>query len=263
MFYRLPHPWNPGYAIPDYIMAEPPGRGVHRTKYMPRRTIDTTVPVYLGDDTVPVGARSDMIANFGKRGSEWIMATIGTVPRDERKAALRILLNHLESGLYDKVAGKAEKFQSQGYAPTAALHKALAAAMSEGLLNQLIDIGRGHKHSLGLWNPFGWAAKKIAGAGGRGAEWAKEGVEKLGSLACGVVSSDLGVAAAAGGAGAAGVPPQVGAQGAQIANQVCKSGDKKPLSPTKPIPVQGGSPSWVMPAAIGAGALVLFLALRK
>ena len=262
MFYRLPHPWNPGYAIPDYIMAEPPGRGVHRTKYLPRRTIDTTVPMYLGDDMMPVGSRSDMIANFGKRGAEWIMATIGSVPRDERKAAIKVLLDHLEDGLYDKVAAKAEKFQGQGYPPKAALQKALAASMSEGLLNQLIDIGRGRRHALGLWNPFGWAAKKIAGAGGKGAQWAKEGVEKLGSLACGVVGSDIGVAAAAGGAGAAGVPPQVGAQGAQIANQMCKSGGTKPTPPTQSIPVKR-TPGWVMPAAIGAGALVLVLALRK
>lgn len=259
MFYRLPHPWNPGYAIPDYIMAEPMGRGVHRTKYLPRRTIDTGVPQYLGD----VGGSQDMIANFGKRGAEWIMATIGRVPADERKGALKVLLEQLEPGLPDRVAAKRSKFLKQGHAPKAAMQKALASSMSEGLLNQLIEMGRGQRMSLGIWNPFAEIAKLVSKGGTKGAQWARDGVEKLGSLACGVVSSDLGVAAAAGGAGAAGVPPKVGAQGAQIANQVCKSGDKKPATTTQLTTPIKSTPGWVLPVAIGAGALVLVMVLKK
>jgi hypothetical protein len=40
MQFRKPHPWDGGYAIPDYVMSEPGLRGTHTTKYMPRRTID-------------------------------------------------------------------------------------------------------------------------------------------------------------------------------------------------------------------------------
>lgn len=46
-FYHLPHPWNPGYAIPDYVLAEPPGRGTFTTAWLPRGTISELVPDYL------------------------------------------------------------------------------------------------------------------------------------------------------------------------------------------------------------------------
>lgn len=50
-FYHQPHPWNPGYAIPKYVLAEPPGRGTFTTKWLPRRTISNVVPDYLAKPT--------------------------------------------------------------------------------------------------------------------------------------------------------------------------------------------------------------------
>ncbi|MDX1421555.1 MAG: hypothetical protein R3322_00355 [Kiloniellales bacterium] len=41
---KIPPPWNPGFALPSWVSVEAPGRGAHRTKYMPRRTVDTLVP---------------------------------------------------------------------------------------------------------------------------------------------------------------------------------------------------------------------------
>ncbi len=46
-FYHLPNPWNPHYAIPDYVMAEPPGRGTFTTAWLPRRTISELVPDFI------------------------------------------------------------------------------------------------------------------------------------------------------------------------------------------------------------------------
>jgi hypothetical protein len=37
--YQAPHPWNAGFAVPRYILAEPQGRGTFTTKQLPRRTI--------------------------------------------------------------------------------------------------------------------------------------------------------------------------------------------------------------------------------
>ena len=51
-FYHQPHPWNPGYAIPKYVLAEPPGRGTFTTKWLPRGTISDVVPDFLAE---PVG----------------------------------------------------------------------------------------------------------------------------------------------------------------------------------------------------------------
>ena len=46
-FYHLPNPWDPGYAVPEYVMAEPPERGTFTTKWLPRGTISTVVPDFL------------------------------------------------------------------------------------------------------------------------------------------------------------------------------------------------------------------------
>ena len=48
-FYKLPHPWNPGYVIPDYVMAEPPERGAFVTQWLPRGTISEVVPDYFAE----------------------------------------------------------------------------------------------------------------------------------------------------------------------------------------------------------------------
>lgn len=53
-FYHLPHPWNPGYAIPRYVMAEPPERGTFTTQWLPRGTIPGLIPDYFAN---PMGAK--------------------------------------------------------------------------------------------------------------------------------------------------------------------------------------------------------------
>ncbi len=58
-FYQLPHPWDPGYAIPKYVMGEPPERGVFVTQWMPRGTIPTLVPDYLAKPGEKILGRAD------------------------------------------------------------------------------------------------------------------------------------------------------------------------------------------------------------
>jgi hypothetical protein len=53
-FFQIPNPWNPGYALPDYVLAEPPGRGTFTTAMLPRRTVDVLPPDYLSQ---PIPAR--------------------------------------------------------------------------------------------------------------------------------------------------------------------------------------------------------------
>lgn len=44
-YYKRPHPWDSGFAIPDYIRAEAPGArgGVHTTMQLPRGTFGPVV----------------------------------------------------------------------------------------------------------------------------------------------------------------------------------------------------------------------------
>jgi len=41
-YYNKPHPWDPGFAVPDYARSENPGRagGIHTTIQLPRGTFD-------------------------------------------------------------------------------------------------------------------------------------------------------------------------------------------------------------------------------
>lgn len=54
-FYQIPNPWNPGYALPDYVLAEPPGRGTFTTAMIPRGTVDVLPPDYLAQPVVAKG----------------------------------------------------------------------------------------------------------------------------------------------------------------------------------------------------------------
>jgi hypothetical protein len=65
-FYHLPNPWNPNYAIPDYVMAEPPGRGTFTTKWLPRGTIPDLIPDFLAKPGQKILGRGD--AGLGSLG---------------------------------------------------------------------------------------------------------------------------------------------------------------------------------------------------
>lgn len=51
-FLQRAHPWNPGYAIPGYVLDEPPQRGTHTTNELPRGTYDQIGP-HSGGYTEP------------------------------------------------------------------------------------------------------------------------------------------------------------------------------------------------------------------
>jgi hypothetical protein len=55
-FLKKTHPWNGGYAIPKYVLSEPPGFGTHTTKYTPRGTISpmtARAPTFQSGYAVP------------------------------------------------------------------------------------------------------------------------------------------------------------------------------------------------------------------
>jgi hypothetical protein len=72
--YKTAHPWDPGYALPDYIRAESPGRagGVHVTMQLPRGFFESggktarpwksgyALPKYIKREPVGRGAAATM-----------------------------------------------------------------------------------------------------------------------------------------------------------------------------------------------------------
>jgi len=68
-FYQLPHPWNPGFVIPEYVMAEPPERGTFTTQWLPRGTISELVPDYLAKPGRKLLGRNDAgLSGMGSLG---------------------------------------------------------------------------------------------------------------------------------------------------------------------------------------------------
>jgi hypothetical protein len=321
-FYHLPHPYNPHYAIPDYVMAEPPGRGTITTKWLPRGTISQMVPDYLakpvsreltgrtdatlgcdkglgslGCDTLGAAevyqldalggvGGGDPIQAYGLRASEWIMRTINEVEPANRAIAMRALLDSVDKSLWDRVAAEAAKFKAKGLPPKAAMQKALAVCLANGMIAELVKTGEkvlqkraagpGQLQALGFCGPICAAKKvrdaakyvggKVAGGASTATSWVSKGVQKLGGLACSVANSSVAPLAAGAGAAAMGAPPQAGTTGLAFAQTLCgKNGDSAAAQQALNTPTPGaagGMPGWVLPAAIGGGVLVLVLALK-
>jgi len=139
----IPAPWRTGYAYPDYVGKEPIGRGVYRTKYMPRRTVDTLVPRYIsGLDGVD--HETDVIAEFGRKVANHVMGTVFRLAPSMRKPAMKALFDQLDPKLWSRVKEKATQVQKeQGIGADEALKRAIAASTSQGLLEEFISAGRG------------------------------------------------------------------------------------------------------------------------
>jgi hypothetical protein len=171
-FYHLPHPWDPGYAIPEYVKAEPPERGTFTTKWLPRGTISAVVPDYLaqpgpkllgrgdadlgslGDDTLgtgtgeqvytlqPLGAGGNAVTLYGKQAADWIMGSISRLPQEYRKPALRALLDAIDPKLWVLIEKKGADYSAKGMTPKASLHRAISEAMSAGIVEEVLEAGR-------------------------------------------------------------------------------------------------------------------------
>jgi hypothetical protein len=166
-FYGLPPSWNPGYEIPDYVMAEPPGRGTFTTAWLPRGTISGMVPEFqavktaqiilgrndaglgsLGDDTLGVastrssGRTGDPIAGYGTKAASWLMHSIRSVPSEHRTAALRAVLDALDPSLWGTIETRANALRGSGMNAKDALQAAMAQSMSEGMLKEMVGAGK-------------------------------------------------------------------------------------------------------------------------
>lgn len=288
-FMQVGHAWSTGYAIPEYVRAEPPGRGTFTTKWMPRGTIPGLVTDFLAKpagkkltgrtdvhlglgaevyELVPTGASEplpqlipgdpqDPIRQYGESAAAFIMSDIRKLPESDRKNALRLLLDAIDQSLWSAVSQRAEKFESSGMPAKKALQKALMIAFANQLGTEIVRAGKTGARTKGLLSPRGPSA--LSGVGSTIGGWLGTAWDKLSSGACKVLTNPLAPAAAAGVASAEGVPPQVGAAGTMVAASMCAS-DQTGVPATGVV--VSSTPSWLLPAAIGGGVLILALALR-
>lgn len=206
MQYRRPHPWDPGYAIPEYVMAEPPlrgtytskgiprktidapaipppwrtgyaypdyvgeeplGRGVYRTKYLPRKSTDVVVPQAVGG--IAGFAEGNPIASFGEKVADYILGTIKSVPAGQRQRALRQVFDEIDPKLWSRVNAKATQLQKAGMPTQSALRQAIADAAAKGLLEEFVKVGKTGK--IKPKSMSGLAAYGLAGYESLGFGW--------------------------------------------------------------------------------------------
>lgn len=173
------HPWDPKFALPSSILAEPPGnRGSHITAQIPRKTYDALVPyndMYalpdylenpgtearytralqrkwipsitsismpgLGNDQAPVNP----FAEFGPKAADALLAELGNVPPVGRLFALRLAMDAIEPGLYSRFLAKLELQQKNGRAGMDAVRAAIAEAAGEGFVREIVALGQGKR----------------------------------------------------------------------------------------------------------------------
>ena len=333
--FRAHHPWNPGYAIPKSVLAEPPGnrgaritaqlprrtisentlavppwrtgfvlpreaaedppgRGARVTFQLPRKTVDTLLVPALGDDRGP----ENPLARFGQDVADVVLSKVKSLPPKDRLGAIRVTFDAIEPGLYGRMLARMHQNLAAGMLPEPALRAAIESATSQGLVKEIVALGRGQRpaprsmaglgyygksgahEALGfsfsdLWKKpasqiknvgqsIGVAAKWTGGAVSSGAKstwnFAGDVIDKVEKLSCKVLNSPAAPVAAGAAAAAYGAPPQAGMIGAQVGQALCA-----PDASGQMVPVVMEPPStipWV-PIALGGGALVLILLMTR
>lgn len=238
------------------------------------------------------GSTRDPITGFGQQAANVILSRLESVPPAERPMALRALFTALDPKLARRIERMSTKLHKRGVPAQAALRAALAASLSQGLLDEYKALGRGgrlrpqsiaglathngrHATLAGYRQALGWsvggalsavtgAAKTITklpgatyGATTRTAEkYGKQAIDAVGKLACQVATSSAGQTGAMLAGGTA------GAAGAQAAANLCQGKPAgTPAVPFQPPP-PAGPPKWVTYAAVGGAALAVILAVR-
>ena len=111
-----------------------------------------------------VGGPGDPIKQYGERATEYMMARLERVPMDQRAAALEIALKAVDPTLPGRVEGKERTFIAQGDAPDRAQRRAIAASLSEGMLREMIRLGRGKPpKASSLLGVGAWHAQQALG----------------------------------------------------------------------------------------------------
>lgn len=229
-------------------------------------------------------ASQDTLLQGGSLWATRMMAWARRFPPPERGPRLKAALNQLQPGLGDKVERTAERIAARDRVlPDKALYRALQFGFADAFVRGVLELGADARSGRTPSTRNFVSSTQAAGVSGLGQSSPQRTPEQItGDIVSGVVCSD-GVASLVG--HAAGVNDTTKSAGdRQLAAGLTELGvilgrsvsgavghPCTPSSPTPaPIPVpppEPPTPEWVLPAAIGAGVLlvggvVLFVALK-
>jgi len=166
--YDAPKIGNAGYAIPRYVDDEGYGQGAAVTKWLPRGYYGPEIPNYLdqqftritgespasgrgvvlkmetlGDDAPPYNSRSaNVYVQYGKRAAASMISRVSSLPPSERAPTLKRAMDVIDPTLYARSKRYAERAAScLKMPPRAALAHGIAAAVTEGVVKELAQVG--------------------------------------------------------------------------------------------------------------------------
>ena len=179
-FYHLPNPWDPHYAIPRYVLAEPPERGTFTTQWLPRGTIPQVVPDFLavpqrrgstlakptlaehslkgsslhgsslhGDslgasryELEPLGATAASFPRYGQKVARDLVRRMQALPAKDRANVMRRTLAAIDKTLPARAEKFANEARARGVPVKAALETGIARALSQGAVAEIAALGR-------------------------------------------------------------------------------------------------------------------------
>jgi hypothetical protein len=222
----------------------------------------------LEQPSIPSG---DPILEYGQQAAAIVMSAIEKAPASE-KNALKKVLDKVDVKLYPVYQRELGKAKGRGESQSRAMKQALTNAFQSGMANEFVRLGRtksvasnshvGLAKYHGSYDNYALAGERreLSGIG----DWLSSALDSIGSAACSVANNSV-TPYAAGAAGAYYGGPEgasLAVTGAGVAAAACApdapSGGGAPV-----ILGGGGTPSWVLPAILGGGALALLLVLKK
>lgn len=159
-----------GYAVPQYIKDEHYGRGAMVTKWAPRGSyagpkvkhwLDSPSAKIVGRQRMPGGATQldieTMAGNeiaatggapftaYGMKTAKTLLDTVAKMPAALRKPQLKAALDAIDPTLWSRAEANARAETKAGVPAKVALERGLASAMSRGLAEELVAVGRGRR----------------------------------------------------------------------------------------------------------------------
>lgn len=203
--FRLPPPWNAGYALPQNVDDEGLERHAYTTAWAPRGSFDDpkvgdagyAVPAYVKEEGYGVGAMTTRwaprgsyagpkvvhwldkqsaqvvgrkplpggatqlqikalagteasatggpapLTSYGMKTSAALIDAVKMMPPDLRDSQLKKALDRVDPKLYAAGGALASADAKAGLQPTVALQRGLAVAMTKGMANELVGLGKG------------------------------------------------------------------------------------------------------------------------
>ena len=95
-------------------------------------------------------AGRDPFLDYGVKASRLVLSRVAALPPAERKRGLRAVLDRIDPALWTEVEKKGAAYAAAGHSPRAALERALAAGLANGLTTEVVRLGQGRSFgSLG------------------------------------------------------------------------------------------------------------------